>query len=101
MAADSNIPTHVAIIMDGNGRWAKERGLPRQAGHRAGVKSARRVVEYMAEQGVEYTPGRAFHCRGENIKYLRLSYPHMPADEIDAVRQQIDRHGEEAILPPG
>ena len=38
-------PRHVAIIMDGNGRWAKERGLPRSAGHRAGAESVRRVVE--------------------------------------------------------
>ena len=51
---------HVAIIMDGNGRWAKQRGLPRTAGHRAGVKSARRLVETIAEQGVEYLTLFAF-----------------------------------------
>ncbi len=53
-------PVHVAIIMDGNGRWAKQRGLPRTAGHRAGVKSARRIVERMGEQGVEYLTLFAF-----------------------------------------
>ena len=56
----SDVPRHVAIIMDGNGRWAKNRGLPRHAGHRAGVKSARRLVEYMAEVGVEYVTLFAF-----------------------------------------
>jgi undecaprenyl diphosphate synthase len=45
-------PGHVAIIMDGNGRWARQRGLPRTAGHRAGVKSVRAVVEESVRQGV-------------------------------------------------
>ena len=47
-----NIPGHVAIIMDGNGRWASLRGLPRIAGHRAGVKSVREVIEAAKESGV-------------------------------------------------
>ncbi|MBI4435897.1 MAG: isoprenyl transferase [Candidatus Omnitrophica bacterium] len=42
---ENNLPKHIAIIMDGNGRWAKHRGLPRTMGHRAGIKSVRRVVE--------------------------------------------------------
>jgi undecaprenyl diphosphate synthase len=45
MQSDSGRELHVAIIMDGNGRWAARRGLPRAAGHRAGVAAARRVVE--------------------------------------------------------
>ncbi len=49
----STIPRHVAIIMDGNGRWAKQRRLPRIAGHRAGVKSVRRVVECCIDTGIE------------------------------------------------
>ncbi len=48
-----SIPRHVAIIMDGNGRWAKQRRLPRIAGHRAGVKSVRRVVEQCIEHDIE------------------------------------------------
>jgi undecaprenyl diphosphate synthase len=48
----SRIPYHVAIVMDGNGRWARQRGLPRTAGHRAGVKSVRAVVEESVHQGV-------------------------------------------------
>ena len=49
-----NIPTHIAIIMDGNGRWAKKRGLPRVAGHRRGVETVREIVETCAEIGVKY-----------------------------------------------
>lgn len=47
-------PTHIAVIMDGNGRWAKSRGLPRVAGHRAGADSVRKVVESAASAGVKY-----------------------------------------------
>ena len=46
-------PKHVAIVMDGNGRWAKQRLLPRTAGHHAGAKSVRRAVQYCVEQGIE------------------------------------------------
>ncbi|MGD8868214.1 MAG: undecaprenyl diphosphate synthase family protein, partial [Gemmatimonadales bacterium] len=47
------IPRHVAVIMDGNGRWATERGLSRQEGHKAGMKSVREVVEGSIEAGVD------------------------------------------------
>lgn len=52
-STDSRLPRHIAIIMDGNGRWAKQRFLPRPAGHRAGVKSVRKTVEYCLNKGVE------------------------------------------------
>jgi len=48
------IPTHIAIIMDGNGRWAKKRGLPRVAGHKRGVDTVKEIVEACAEVGVKY-----------------------------------------------
>ena len=48
-----SLPKHIAIIMDGNGRWAQSRGLPRTAGHRAGVKSVRATIEYCARRGIE------------------------------------------------
>ncbi|HJX69840.1 MAG TPA: polyprenyl diphosphate synthase, partial [Dehalococcoidia bacterium] len=54
------IPTHVAIIMDGNGRWAKERGLPRLEGHRAGTENIRRVIETFAQYQVKYLTLYAF-----------------------------------------
>lgn len=49
-----SIPTHIAIIMDGNGRWAKQRGLPRVAGHKRGVDTVKTIVEACAEIGVKY-----------------------------------------------
>jgi undecaprenyl diphosphate synthase len=54
------IPAHVAIIMDGNGRWARKRGLPRLAGHRAGVDNLRRVLEACVEFGIQYLTIYAF-----------------------------------------
>jgi undecaprenyl diphosphate synthase len=54
------IPAHVAIIMDGNGRWAKARGLPRLAGHRAGTENLRRVIEACIEFGIQYLTIYAF-----------------------------------------
>jgi undecaprenyl diphosphate synthase len=56
----TNIPTHIAIIMDGNGRWARARGLPRLAGHRAGTENLRRVIEACVEFGVPYLTIYAF-----------------------------------------
>jgi len=50
---DNRLPRHVAIIMDGNGRWAKQRFLPRTAGHRAGVGAVRKTVEYCLAKGIE------------------------------------------------
>lgn len=51
--ADAVAPRHVAVIMDGNGRWAARRALPRQAGHKAGIKPVRTMVEHCAQRGVE------------------------------------------------
>src|SRR5512147_1657241 len=58
--AKAILPTHVAIIMDGNGRWAKQRGLPRLAGHRAGVENMRRILTACVEQGIRYLTIYAF-----------------------------------------
>ncbi|MBW8011366.1 MAG: di-trans,poly-cis-decaprenylcistransferase [Chloroflexi bacterium] len=54
------VPTHIAVIMDGNGRWARSRGLPRLAGHRAGTENLRRVIEACVEFGVKYLTIYAF-----------------------------------------
>ena len=56
----SNLPKHVAVIMDGNGRWAKEKGSPRVFGHRNGVKAVREITECAAELGVPYLTLYAF-----------------------------------------
>ncbi|NNV01837.1 isoprenyl transferase [Brevibacillus sp. MCWH] len=67
------IPHHVAVIMDGNGRWAKKRNLPRVAGHRAGMKTVKEVVKAADEIGVQYLTMYAFST--ENWK--------RPRDEVD------------------
>ncbi len=72
-ADGSPMPIHVAIIMDGNGRWARARGMPRAAGHRRGVEAARRAVIAAAELGIRYLT--LFGFSSENWK--------RPAEEID------------------
>jgi len=64
-----SLPRHVAIIMDGNGRWAQERGLSRQAGHRAGTENLRRIIRRFAEREVKYLTLFAFST--ENWKRPR------------------------------
>jgi undecaprenyl diphosphate synthase len=76
-AAAGAIPRHVAIIMDGNGRWARARHLPRGAGHRAGVKSVRAVVEESIRQGIEVLTLFAFSS--ENWR--------RPQSEVDFLMQ--------------
>ena len=69
------VPAHIAIIMDGNGRWAKQRGLPRLAGHRAGTENIRKIIEGCVEFGVQYLTLYAFST--ENWR--------RPEDEISAL----------------
>lgn len=64
--ADSPVPVHVAIIMDGNGRWANARGKPRSMGHKAGAEAVRRTLESAAEMGVKYLT--LFSFSSENWK---------------------------------
>jgi undecaprenyl diphosphate synthase len=66
MADHPEIPRHIAIIMDGNGRWAKERGLPRLEGHRSGAESVREVMEACIELGVKYLTLYAFSSENWN-----------------------------------
>jgi undecaprenyl diphosphate synthase len=65
----NSMPTHIAIIMDGNGRWARKRGLPRVAGHRSGIQAVREVVEGAAELGISVLTLYAFSV--ENWKRPR------------------------------
>ena len=80
------MPAHIAFIMDGNGRWAKRRGLPRTMGHRAGVEALIKIVEYCGELGIKYLSVYAFST--EN--WTR------PKKEIDALMQLLvefmDKH---------
>ncbi len=74
-------PRHIAVIMDGNGRWAKERGLPRREGHRAGAESVREVMEACKELGVEYLTLYAFSSENWN----------RPESEVEALMGLLDR----------
>ncbi len=56
----NKLPLHIAVIMDGNGRWAKKRGLPRVMGHSAGMKSVREVIESCRELGIKHLTLYAF-----------------------------------------
>ena len=76
-----DIPRHIAVIMDGNGRWAKERGLPRREGHRAGAESVREVTEACMELGVDYLTLYAFSSENWN----------RPSEEVDALMNLLDR----------
>jgi len=81
-AAKSALPTHVAIIMDGNGRWAKQRHLPRVEGHRNGVESVRAVVRACGEVGVKYLTLYAFSVENWN----------RPQDEVDTLMKYLARY---------
>ena len=67
------LPKHIAVIMDGNGRWAKEQGKPRVFGHRNGVKSVREITEGAAEIGIEYLTLYAFSTENWNRPKLEVS----------------------------
>ena len=75
------VPRHIAIIMDGNGRWARQRGLPRSEGHRAGAESVRECVEACIELGVEYLTLYAFSSENWN----------RPKSEIKSLMSLLER----------
>ena len=81
------LPRHIAIIMDGNGRWAKKRGLPRTAGHAAGAEAFRRVATYCRDIGIQYLTVYAFST--ENWK--------RPADEVAAIMGLLEKFLREAL----
>jgi undecaprenyl diphosphate synthase len=77
--AKASLPQHVAIIMDGNGRWAKQRNLPRIEGHRQGAESARTIIRTAGELGVKYLTLYAFSAENWN----------RPKDEVDALMKYL------------
>ncbi|NTV91357.1 MAG: isoprenyl transferase [Clostridiales bacterium] len=85
-----NIPRHIAIIMDGNGRWAKKRGMPRNAGHRAGADNLKRIVRYCDAMGVKYLTVYAFSTENWN----------RPQEEVNGIMElllQFLRNAEKEI----
>ena len=89
MALSENrpIPQHIAIIMDGNGRWAKKRGLPRNAGHKAGAETFRRIAARCNELGVRYLTVYAFST--ENWKRSE--------EEVSGIMRLLERYLQEAL----
>ena len=85
--AGPGVPRHIAIILDGNGRWAKKRGLPRTAGHMAGAETFRRIATYCKNIGVEYLTVYAFST--ENWK--------RPEEEVGTIMKLLGRYLDEAI----
>ena len=81
------IPTHIAIVMDGNGRWAKRRGLPRQAGHKVGAEAFRSIANYAKSIGLSYLTVYAFST--ENWK--------RSDEEVGAIMELLERYLREAI----
>jgi len=77
--AKASLPSHVAIIMDGNGRWAKQRGLPRIEGHRQGAESARTIIRAAGELGIKYLTLYAFSAENWN----------RPKNEVDALMKYL------------
>lgn len=72
--SESNLPKHIAIIMDGNGRWAKERGLKRTAGHEEGAKVVRNITIHCAKLGVRYLTLYAFSTENWSRPKLEVEY---------------------------
>ena len=82
---NAKIPVHVGVIMDGNGRWAKKRGLPRKVGHRQGAQNFRTITRHAKEVGVKYITFYAFST--ENWK--------RPKDEVDALMNLFEKYLDE------
>ena len=103
------IPRHIAIIMDGNGRWARGKCLPRQAGHREGMKAVREVIEGAVEAGVEILTLFAFSTenwqgpQGEISALMGLFKLYARRERAELVRQGVEVHvlGELARITPG
>ena len=83
----NNLPRHIAIIMDGNGRWAKRRGFPRTAGHSAGAENFRTIATYCKDIGIQYLTVYAFST--ENWK--------RPPEEVSTIMGLLDKYLHEAI----
>ncbi len=91
--AGLKIPTHVAIIMDGNGRWAKQRGLPRHAGHRAGAENLRRVINACVEFGIKCLTIYAFSTENwgrpeTEVKALMRIFARVLDQEVEDLYEQ-------------
>lgn len=85
LGSDVIVPAHVGVIMDGNGRWAKKRGMPRKFGHREGAKTFRTITRHAKALGIQYITFYAFST--ENWK--------RPKDEVDAIMELFEKNLDE------
>ena len=89
-----NTPRHVAIIMDGNGRWAKERGMPRVAGHRAGTENLRTIIRASTKLGIEYLTLYAFSTENWSRPRAEISgLMHILSEVIDRELNELNEEG--------
>ncbi len=103
----SRIPLHVAIIMDGNGRWARERNLPRYIGHRVGSESVRDVIEVSRKVGIKYLTLYTFSTENwqrpkEEVEFLMRLFMRLIDEEIPILKNKgvrFDITGDEELIP--
>ena len=89
-----NIPCHVAIIMDGNGRWAQERGLSRVAGHKAGTENLRTIIRASAKLGIQYLTFYAFSTENWSRPRAEIGgLMHILSDVIDREIKELNQEG--------
>ena len=103
-----NVPRHIGIIMDGNGRWAQSRGLPRTMGHRAGTNATREIVRACGELGVEYLTLYVFSAENwgrpsVEVRFLMELLVEMTRKEVDSLNAsnvRLQAIGDLSQLPP-
>jgi len=108
LPAGIKMPSHIAIIMDGNGRWARRRGLPRVMGHRAGMKSLTQIVEASSEIGLKYLTVYSFSTENWNRPRREVSalfsllkeYVKKEGDRLKANNVRVNILGDISPLPP-
>jgi undecaprenyl diphosphate synthase len=106
--APRRVPAHIAVIMDGNGRWAQMRSLPRTAGHAAGAETFRRIATYCKDIGVQYLTAYAFSTENWRrppeevaaIMDLLEKYLHEAIDQMERDRVKMKFFGDVSVLSP-
>lgn len=107
MLDQERMPRHVAIIMDGNGRWAKNRGLPRLAGHNAGMKAMKKIVDHSDKLGIRYLTVYAFSTENwkrslaevSGIFKLLVTYVNSDLKELIENNVKVQVLGDYSTLP--
>lgn len=96
---ETNLPEHIAIVMDGNGRWAKARGLPRRVGHRQGAENMRRIIEACLDLGVRYLTLYAFSTENWKRPVAEVDYlMGLPGQFYERERHLLHEHHVRVII---